>query len=83
VTVRRFAVVGDPVSHSKSPVMQGAAMRALLASTTEYLRRRGLEVAPQTEAAAEAFGLASASVSEDRPETPEVTQTHPPQDAVA
>ncbi len=27
--VRRFAVVGDPVAHSKSPVMQGAAMRAL------------------------------------------------------
>ena len=27
--VRRFAVVGDPVGHSKSPVMQAAAMRAL------------------------------------------------------
>lgn len=26
---RRFAVVGDPVGHSKSPVMQAAAMRAL------------------------------------------------------
>ncbi|HTB72329.1 MAG TPA: shikimate dehydrogenase, partial [Polyangiaceae bacterium] len=26
---RRFAVVGDPVGHSKSPAMQGAAMRAL------------------------------------------------------
>ena len=26
---RRFAVVGDPVGHSKSPLMQGAAMRAL------------------------------------------------------
>jgi shikimate dehydrogenase len=29
VRVRRFAVVGDPVGHSMSPVMQGAAMRAL------------------------------------------------------
>jgi shikimate dehydrogenase len=39
VTVRRFAVVGDPVSHSKSPVMQGAAMRALgLPHTYEAVR---------------------------------------------
>jgi shikimate dehydrogenase len=29
VRARRFAVVGDPVGHSMSPVMQGAAMRAL------------------------------------------------------
>jgi shikimate dehydrogenase len=29
VRARRFAVVGDPVGHSKSPAMQGAAMRAL------------------------------------------------------
>jgi predicted HD superfamily hydrolase involved in NAD metabolism len=60
-----------------------AAMRAVLASTIAYLRGRGLEVAPQTKAAAEAFGLASASVSENRLETPGVTQTHHPQDAVA
>lgn len=26
---RRFAVIGDPVSHSRSPAMQGAAFRAL------------------------------------------------------
>jgi shikimate dehydrogenase len=36
---RRFAVVGDPVGHSKSPVMQGAAMRALgLPHTYEAVR---------------------------------------------
>jgi shikimate dehydrogenase len=29
VKARRFAVVGDPIGHSKSPLMQGAAMRAL------------------------------------------------------
>lgn len=37
--VRRFAVVGDPVGHSKSPVMQAAAMRALgLPHTYEAVR---------------------------------------------
>jgi len=35
----RFAVVGDPVAHSKSPAMQGAAFRALgLPHTYEALR---------------------------------------------
>jgi predicted HD superfamily hydrolase involved in NAD metabolism len=36
----------------------GAAMRAVLASTMTYLAGRGLEAAPQTRAAAQAFGLA-------------------------
>jgi predicted HD superfamily hydrolase involved in NAD metabolism len=40
-----------------------AAMRAVLASTIAYLRGRGLEIAPQTRAAAETFGLGAASVS--------------------
>jgi shikimate dehydrogenase len=36
---RRFAVVGDPVAHSKSPAMQSAALRALgLPHTYEALR---------------------------------------------
>ena len=36
---RRFAVVGDPIGHSKSPVMQGAALRALgLPHTYEAVR---------------------------------------------
>jgi shikimate dehydrogenase len=39
VTARRFAVVGDPVGHSKSPAMQAAAMRALgLPHTYEAVR---------------------------------------------
>jgi shikimate dehydrogenase len=39
VKARRFAVVGDPVGHSKSPAMQGAAMRALgLPHTYEAVR---------------------------------------------
>jgi predicted HD superfamily hydrolase involved in NAD metabolism len=40
-----------------------AAMRAVLASSIAYLRDRGLDVAPQTWAAAEAFGVPIASVS--------------------
>jgi shikimate dehydrogenase len=36
---RRFAVVGDPIGHSKSPLMQGAALRALgLPHTYEAVR---------------------------------------------
>jgi len=60
-----------------------AAMRAVLTSTAGYLHERGLEIAPQTRAAAAAFGVRLASVSESRLETP---QTPPPpaaQDAVA
>ena len=42
---RRFAVVGDPVGHSKSPVMQGAAMRALgLPHTYEALHATASEL---------------------------------------
>jgi shikimate dehydrogenase len=45
VTVRRFAVVGDPVDHSKSPVMQRAAMRALgLAHTYEAVHATAAEL---------------------------------------
>lgn len=37
--LRRFAVIGDPVAHSKSPAMQGAAFRALgLPHTYEAVR---------------------------------------------
>jgi predicted HD superfamily hydrolase involved in NAD metabolism len=61
----------------------GAAMRAVLESTLAYLHARGLDIAPQTRAAAEAFGLPLASVSEKRLETPELSQTPPQQDAVA
>ncbi len=36
---RRFAVLGDPIAHSKSPAMQGAAFRALgLPHTYEAIR---------------------------------------------
>jgi shikimate dehydrogenase len=39
VKARRFAVVGDPIAHSKSPVMQAAAIRALgLPHTYEAVR---------------------------------------------
>jgi shikimate dehydrogenase len=42
---RRFAVVGDPVAHSKSPAMQAAALRALgLPHTYEALRVTGGEL---------------------------------------
>lgn len=46
-----------------------AAMRAVLGSTIAYLRGRRLEIAPQTQAAAEVFGLPPASVSESDLET--------------
>jgi shikimate dehydrogenase len=49
--VRRFAVIGDPVGHSKSPVMQGAAMRVLgLPHTYEAVRTTAAEL-PQIVAA--------------------------------
>ncbi|WP_394847246.1 shikimate dehydrogenase [Pendulispora brunnea] len=39
MTTRRFAVIGDPVAHSKSPRMHGAAFRALgLPHTYEAVR---------------------------------------------
>jgi predicted HD superfamily hydrolase involved in NAD metabolism len=60
-----------------------AAMRAVLGATIAYLHARGLDVAPQTRAAAEAFGLPLASVSENRLETPELSPTPPQRDAVA
>jgi predicted HD superfamily hydrolase involved in NAD metabolism len=40
-----------------------AAMRSVLATTIAYLSARRLKIAPQTRAAAEAFGLGLASVS--------------------
>ena len=43
-----------------------AGMRAVLVSTIDYLQRRGLEIAPQTFAAARAFGL-DPSREEKRP----------------
>ncbi len=60
-----------------------AAMRAVLGATLAYLRARGLDIAPQTQAAAEAFGLPLASVSEKGLETPELSPTPPQPDAVA
>jgi shikimate dehydrogenase len=43
--VRRFAVVGDPVGHSKSPAMHGAALRALgLPHTYEAVRANADEL---------------------------------------
>jgi hypothetical protein len=58
-------------------------MRAVLASTAGYLRGRGLDIAPQTRAAAEAFELPLASVSENRLETAQRPSTPPQRDAVA
>jgi shikimate dehydrogenase len=46
VKARRFAVVGDPVGHSKSPLMHGAALRALgLPHTYEAVRATADELA--------------------------------------
>ena len=60
-----------------------AAMRAVLTSTAGYLHERGLEIAPQTRAAAAAFGVRLASVSESRRETSQASPPPAPQDAVA
>lgn len=54
-----------------------AAMRAVLASTAAYLTGRNLAVAPQTLAAAAAFGAPLASVSGQRLETGSVPRSNP------
>jgi ribosome silencing factor RsfS/YbeB/iojap len=59
----------------------GAALRAVLESTIVYLRGRGLEIAPQTRAAAEAFGLPAASVSGRHLESVRLLRASAPPDA--
>jgi predicted HD superfamily hydrolase involved in NAD metabolism len=60
-----------------------AAMRAVLGATADYLRERGLDIAPQTRAAVAAFGARLASVSENRLETPDIPPPPAQQNAVA
>jgi len=51
ISTLRFAVIGDPVGHSKSPRMHGAAYAALgLAHTYEALPTRAAEVASRVAA---------------------------------
>ena len=53
--VRRFAVVGGTVAHSKSPVMQGAAMRALgLPHTYEAVHATAGDLRPSSPSCATA-----------------------------
>ena len=57
------------------------ALRELLSSTIRYLDSRGLETAPQTRAAAEAFALPLASVSGRRLESTLLTTARRSPDA--
>jgi shikimate dehydrogenase len=51
VTARRFAVVGDPVAHSRSPAMHAAAYRALgLSHVYEAIRATASELSEVVEA---------------------------------
>jgi predicted HD superfamily hydrolase involved in NAD metabolism len=52
---RRFAVRAELAALAERDL--GAAMRAVLANSIDYLRGRGLAVAPQTLAAARTYGL--------------------------
>jgi predicted HD superfamily hydrolase involved in NAD metabolism len=60
-----------------------AALRAVLGATAAYLHERGLQIAPQTRAAAAALGLDLASVSENRLEARDLSAPPAQQDAVA
>jgi predicted HD superfamily hydrolase involved in NAD metabolism len=60
-----------------------AALRAVLGSTVAYLHERGRDIAPPTRAAAEGLGMALASVSGNRLETPGTSQPSSQRDAVA
>lgn len=58
-----------------------AAMREMLGSTITYLQSRGLAIAPQTVAAAAAFGPPGASVSGNSLEARQPVALRPPHDA--
>ena len=66
MTPRRFAVLGDPVSHSKSPAMQAAAFRALgLPHAYEAIRATAVEL-PRLGGRCSATERSTASTSPSR-----------------